>query len=500
MENGTGVLLYNTEVVNAKGPLQDLNFNPSFDDFLTDASSFCSSDEYDAESSSPRKIFDDDIVYQESISSCFSCRTDTNVSREVGHIVYDASEKGSVANFIASRIESSCEDAAFMVCNLKCLITQFVQWQKELPMVEPFYAIKCNPDPAIVRLLASLGCGFDCATMGEMDLVINGLGKKLSFGSRGLAGKSIVYANPAKMVNMIQFAIDNNVRMTVFDGEDELYKLASIEGAAKFQLLLRLTTDDKSSVCKFSKKFGCPVGEAKNLLEVAKSLGLHVAGVSFHVGSGCGDSNAYVTAMDHTRIVFDTAVELGMPPMHIVDIGGGFPGDTGGYGGPGMPTFSDLASAVRRGIASFGEGLGRPLNEIRFIAEPGRYFVSASTVLATKIYSRRGGSEAYQALYVDDGVYGSFNNIVYDHYTPVPIRLRLRSDEGKDLCEDLIPTAVFGPTCDGLDQMCALDNTMLQRCAVDDWLIWENMGAYTHTASYVFNGYSHIPTKVHLVF
>jgi ornithine decarboxylase len=48
-------------------------------------------------------------------------------------------------------------------------------------MVEPFYAVKCNPDPVIVRLIATLGCGFDCASMSEIDFVLNGLGKELSF-------------------------------------------------------------------------------------------------------------------------------------------------------------------------------------------------------------------------------------------------------------------------------------------------------------------------------
>lgn len=62
-------------------------------------------------------------------------------------------------------------------------------------MVEPFYAVKCNPDPVIVRLLAALGCGFDCATKGEIDLVLNGLGEDLSFSALGLTDK-IVYANP----------------------------------------------------------------------------------------------------------------------------------------------------------------------------------------------------------------------------------------------------------------------------------------------------------------
>jgi len=93
------------------------------------------------------------------------------------------------------------------------------------------------------------------------------------------------------------------------------------------KLLLRLTTDDKASICKFSKKFGCPVIEAPHLLQVAKKLGLYVAGVSFHVGSGCGDPEAYSTALQHAKFVFNEAEKLGMQPMNIIDIGGGFPGD-----------------------------------------------------------------------------------------------------------------------------------------------------------------------------
>lgn len=449
---------------------------------------------------------------------------DLSLSKLVGKEVYDVTEYGSMASFVNSRVENGLETNSFLVTNLASIINQYYQWQAELPMVEPFYAVKCNPDPVILRLLASLGCSFDCATMGEIDLVINGLGDDLSFGPRGKASSSIVYANPAKMEHMLRFAVENNVRMTVFDGEDELYKIASIEGSENLSLLLRLTTDDKSSVCRFSKKFGCPVDESYALLEVAQKLGLHVAGVSFHVGSGCGDSAAYTTALEHARRVFDHAEKLGMRRMHIIDLGGGFPGDTGGYGGPGMPTFQDLAKAIREGIQSFGQGLSQPLENIRFIAEPGRYFVSASTAIVTRVYSRKGGCNGYQALYVDDGVYGSFNNVVYDHAHPIPQKLSLaarlakmsrnnsnnnnspsdddNSSHGSDLSDDdltTIPSAVFGPTCDGLDQMCSLEETKLPRCRVGDWLLWENNGAYTHTASFVFNGYTHIPSKSYCI-
>ena len=403
-------------------------------------------------------------------------------------------------------------------------------------MVQPFFAVKCNPDPVTVRLLATMGCGFDCATLGEMNMVLNGLGKELSFGPRGLASSSIIYSHPAKMVSHIEFAMANDIHMTVFDGEDELYKLAAIEGHEKFQLLMRLATDDKHSICRFSKKFGCDVREAPHLLEVARSLGLQVVGVHFHVGSGCGDGNAYVTALKHARWVFDMADQMGLPAMRMVDLGGGFPGDTGGYGGPGMPTFQNLAADIRAGIEMFADGFTRPMESVRFVAEPGRYFVSAATTIVTQVYSRKGGRNPYQALYVNDGVYGSFNNVVYDHATPVPKKLSLvleaearmkanslaaAMQQESDLSEShllhpvsmdddavlvpeeqtvpTIPTAIFGPTCDGLDQMCSLETTELARCEVGDWLIWENMGAYTHTASFVFNGFTHIPKRTYVI-
>lgn len=435
--------------------------------------------------------------------------------------VIDASEFGSLSAFANSRVVEGIETGSFLCTNLNCIVDQFKLWKDELPMVEPFYAVKCNPDVVIVKLLASMGCSFDCATMGEINLVLNGLGDDLSFNKSGRAEKSIVYANPAKMEHMLQFAIDNNVKMTVFDGVDELHKIASLPGGNKMDLLLRLTTDDSASICRFSKKFGCPVSESRDLLIAAKGLGLRVSGVSFHVGSGCGDADAYTTALAHARRVFDAADELGMEKMTIIDVGGGFPGDTGGYGGPGMPTFQQLAQSVRKGIkASFtveeeSKDGDKPTTaasdalsyrKLRFIAEPGRFFVSASTAIVTKVYARKGGNENYQALYVDDGVYGSFNNVVYDHASPVPQRLaeaakatKADSSEGKSSTDSLMPTAVFGPTCDGLDQICSLDSTTLGKCAVGDWLIFENQGAYTHTASFVFNGYTHIPNRIHVI-
>eukprot|EP01035_Chromulina_nebulosa_P019897 gene19897-25852_t len=457
----------------------------SYSSKFTDKLSFesCSqssiTSEYE-EPGSPR-----DSLQVSSTSNPRSYHLDFDLSREAGVDIYDITDLGSVHKFIDARIESGLETGAFLVTNLRSVVSQFHLWKKELPMITPFYAVKCLPDIAVLRLLAALGCSFDCATMGEMDLILNGLGDDLNFSSRGLAGSSIVYANPAKMTHMIEYAVDNGVIMTVFDGEDELEKISKVEGHENLQLLIRLTTDDKDSICQFSKKFGCPVDDAPRLLKIAKDLGLNVTGVCFHVGSGCGDANAYKIALEHSRRVFDEAEKLGMSPLSIIDIGGGFPGDAGGYGGPDMPTFQDLAAAIREGLKQFFVGFKRPASSVRVIAEPGRFFVSASTLVATQVYSRKGGHSNTQALYVDDGVYGSFNNILYDHATPVPIKLTTAIN--KESADPLLSTSVFGPTCDGLDQMCSYEAMKLPKCEVGDWLIWENMGAYTHTASFVFN-------------
>ena len=407
----------------------------------------------------------------------------------------NGSSINSIAMFANKNITNSPLSGSFRITQFSSIVTQFNLWKQELPMVEPFYAVKCNPDPNILRLLASLGCNFDCATKGEIDLILNKLDNGLDFAPLNKAHNSIVYANPAHMPHMLQYAKDNNVRMTTFDSEDELYKIAAIGGKSGFDLLIRIATDDKASACQFSNKFGCPLHEVAHLLDTAQLLGLNVVGVSFHVGSNCGDANAYKLALEHTQLIFNTAINMGMTPMRIVDIGGGFPCTPKA----GQPSFQTLAKTIRSSIEKFPKSIYNP---IRFIGEPGRFMVESSTTVATKIYSRKGYKGDTQDLYIDDGVYGSFNNVVYDHAEPIPQKLLtiVSKQIGGILPEDAldIPTSIFGPTCDGLDQICKKTKTQLSRCKVGEWLLWQNMGAYTHTASFNFNGYTHIPSQLYL--
>lgn len=76
-------------------------------------------------------------------------------------------------------------------------------------------------------------------------------------------------------------------------------------------------------------KFGVSVREATKLLNVAKQLNMNVVGVSFHVGSGCGDPPVFLRAIASARILFDYASEELGYDFTLLDIGGGFPGNTG---------------------------------------------------------------------------------------------------------------------------------------------------------------------------
>ena len=154
-------------------------------------------------------------------------------------IIHDAKSFGSISEFAKFFIELDNTTESILICNLATVTSQFELRQSELPMVEPFYAVKCNPDLSILRILASLGCGFDCASMSEIDLILNGLGDELNFAGSPKASNKIAYSNPAKMANIIEYAINNGIEISVFDDEDELYKIASMKNGHKMKLLLR---------------------------------------------------------------------------------------------------------------------------------------------------------------------------------------------------------------------------------------------------------------------
>ena len=218
-------------------------------------------------------------------------------------------------------VQHTIEDP-FYIVDLGIVTAQLARWRAAFPRVVPFYAVKCNPDPAIVRTLMSLGCNFDCASRGEISLVQE-ISRTLP---ADVPKPEIIYANPCKGRGHLIDAVCRGVRMVTFDNVAEVQKCALV--SKKIQLIMRIITDDSGSQCRLSSKFGAPPQHWPILLAEAKKYGLEVVGVSFHVGSGCRDATRYEMALRDCKKLFEMAkTEYGFD-MSILDIGGGFPGET----------------------------------------------------------------------------------------------------------------------------------------------------------------------------
>mmetsp|Transcript_18043 Transcript_18043/g.37835 ORF Transcript_18043/g.37835 Transcript_18043/m.37835 type:complete len:766 (-) Transcript_18043:187-2484(-) len=215
-----------------------------------------------------------------------------------------------------------CIEDPFYVVDLGIVGAQLARWRANFPRVIPYYAVKCNPDPAIVRTLAALGCNFDCASRGEIELVQQ-VSRQLP---KEIPKPDIIYANPCKGRGHIIDAVCRGVRMVTFDNVAEIHKCAGI--SKKIQLIMRIITDDSGSQCRLSSKFGAPKQHWPILLAEAKKCGLEVVGVSFHVGSGCRDASRYEMALKDCKALFKMAARDYGFNMTLLDIGGGFPGET----------------------------------------------------------------------------------------------------------------------------------------------------------------------------
>lgn len=363
--------------------------------------------------------------------------------------------------------ETNQSNDAFFIINLGEVIQQYKQWKELLPNVLPFYAIKSNPNPVIIKLLSCLGTGFDCASKNEIALV-----KEVC-----KENTKIIYANPCKENSQIQYARANDVDLLTFDDENELYKIKLFHPYS--QLILRIKTDDSKSICRFNCKFGVDVDQVESLLNVAKTLRLNVVGVSFHVGSGCYSLEPFKSSIETSRKVFDIASKCGFQ-FNLLDIGGGFLGMDDIEKGI---KFENVANVIRESLENFFPNEQFP--ELQIIAEPGRYFVTKSHTLVVNVIGKKElihkeTKEKQFIYYLNDGVYGSFNCIYFDHNKPKILPFNER--DGK--CYDSI---VFGPTCDSMDLIS--DSVQLPELAIGEWCFVENFGAYTTAAATTFNGF-----------
>lgn len=299
----------------------------------------------------------------------------------------------------------------------------------------------------------------------------------------GVDPSRIIYAQPCKTNSYVRYVASRGVRQMTFDNADELRKIARLFPEA--ELFLRILTDDSSSLCRLSLKFGASLDSTDGLLALARELGLNVVGVSFHVGSGASDPGAFQKAVHDAHVVFQQAASHGFS-LKTLDVGGGFCSDD---------SFEKMAAALREALDEYFPAH----SGINLIAEPGRFYASSAFTLACNVIARRtiqDVSAVSYMVYVNDGLYGNFSSIMFDHQNPVAKVLRAggRTLYGTPAAEatdavDGIEYSIWGPTCDGIDRITKSIRFPVE-LDVGDWLYFEDMGAYTKCSATTFNGFT----------
>ena len=371
---------------------------------------------------------------------------------------------------------------AFLI-NLSTVLAKVGAWGHLLPRVRPYYAYKCNNDPVLCSLLQQAGAGFDCASLPEIQQCL----------ALGATPADVIYANTQKDAAMLAAAAQLRVPLTTVDTADEVRKIRQC--APDMRVLLRIAVDDAGAVCRFSSKFGAHEQEWPEIMAAARACGVHLAGVSFHAGSGASGPLAFFKAIEQARAAFDVGAAHGFA-FEMLDIGGGFPGnDRGTF------SFADIATAVTLGLEAHF-----PDPAVEVVAEPGRFFVEESHVYALQVIGVRelraeqlrdaaeielpfttapessdeAGSE--RALFVNDGLYGCLNNVVFDHH-----KLELAGVVSEHASAPAVRTKLFGPTCDSIDVVHS--GMPLPPLEVGDTVLLRDMGAYTRSAASRFNGF-----------
>ncbi|XP_029036773.1 ornithine decarboxylase 1-like [Osmia bicornis bicornis] len=364
------------------------------------------------------------------------------------------------ADIIKSIIDTECEEEPFYILDVADVIEKHKDWISKMPRVTPHYAVKCNPDPTVIKILAAMNASFDCASEQEIRQVMK----------YGVIAERIIFANPAKCPSHIKFAKKMNVDKMTVDSEIELLKINDLFPEAK--IVIRIRCDAKVTQIPLGSKFGCDPGEeAVRLIQFTKSLGLTLHGFSFHAGSPCGELKAYSRGIAMCKRLVAIARTIGFNDVQLIDIGGGFHGETGSC-------IDKLSSVINDAILDIDPS-------ITIVSEPGQYYVASAFTLASYLHTKKivpRGEKMIRMYYMNCGVYNSFVEELLDFKSRIPIPLYKPTSDEKYL------SFVWGPTCDSLD--CILKDVLLPEFQIGDWLIWRDMGAYSISLCCPFNGFS----------
>ena len=355
------------------------------------------------------------------------------------------------------------DEGPCVVLDLAVVRENYASFAKALPDTKVFYAVKANPAPEILKLLASMGSCFDVASVGEIEMALKA----------GATPDRISYGNPIKKESEIAAAFKLGLTHFAVDCEAEVEKIA--RAAPGSRVICRIHCDGTGAEWPLSRKFGCEPDYAADILEHAHRLGLVAHGISFHVGSQQHNVEAWDRALASTAAVFRTCAERGIN-LAMVNLGGGFPAKYVRK----TPKLESYGKAIFRALRKhFGNALPNT------IIEPGRGLVGNAGIIEAEVVliAKRDREDDLRWVYLDIGKFHGLAETI-DESIRYPIRTQKDRDETG-------PCVVAGPTCDSVDVLYQKTPYPLPvSLAIGDKVLIEAAGAYTTTYSSVgFNGF-----------
>ena len=360
------------------------------------------------------------------------------------------------------------EDGPCLVVDLETVRENYSAFAKALPDTRVFYAVKANPAPEVLSLLASLGSCFDTASVAEIEMVL----------AAGVTPDRVSYGNTIKKERDIARAFALGIRLFAVDCKPEVDKIARVAPASR--VFCRILCDGAGAEWPLSRKFGCEPAMAVDVLEHAHKQGLEAYGVSFHVGSQQRNQHAWDKALASAASVFKECGERGLN-LSMVNLGGGFPTKYL----KNVPTVRTYGNAI---FKSLRKHFGNRIPET--IIEPGRGMVGNAGVIETEVVlvSKKAEEDDVRWVYLDVGKFGGLAETM-DESIRYPIKT---PRDGADTS----PCVLAGPTCDSADVLYEKVPYQLPvSLEIGDKLLIEGTGAYTATYSSVaFNGFSPLKT------
>jgi len=360
-------------------------------------------------------------------------------------------------------LKSRAAQGPCLVVDIDVVRENYLAFAKALPDTRVFYAVKANPAPEILKLLAELGSSFDVASVTETESVL----------AAGCPAERISYGNTIKKESEIATAHRLGVTMFAVDCEAEVEKVA--RAAPGSRVICRIHCDGSGSEWPLSRKFGCEPDYAADILELAHRRGLVPHGISFHVGSQQHNIEAWDRALASTAAIFRACAERGIT-LNMVNLGGGFPAKYLRK----TPKLESYGKAIFRALRRhFGNAIPET------IIEPGRGLVGNAGVIEAEVVliAKRSPEDDVRWVYLDIGKFHGLAETIDES-----IRYPIRTPRDRDT---MAPCIIAGPTCDSVDVLYEKNPYPLPiSLAIGDKVLIEATGAYTTTYSSVgFNGY-----------